>query len=265
MTLPSFYDEKLIDLKGKSALVTGASSGIGYSTACFLASVGVNLFLVARRESRLITFQKALKEQYPQSSVNYFAGDLTHFDVIEKIEANGFFNVDILINNAGVALGREPISDGKIAEWEQMVDINIKSAFIMARKVLPYMIENGEGDIVLLSSIAAHIAYEGGGLYCATKHALKAFGTVLRKETCGTNLRVFQMSPGMVETEFSQVRFRGDKEQAKAVYDGIEPLTPDDIARQITWALKQPRHVNLDEIIIMASAQGGVDKVVRNP
>ena len=180
------------------------------------------------------------------------------------MQENNFFDVDILINNAGLAIGREHFEDYLEDDYMRMIDVNIKSAFRMVHKVLPFMNKKQEGDIICISSIAAHIPYEGGAVYTATKHALRAFCTSVRQETCGKNIRLIQISPGLVDTEFSTVRFKGDKKQADDVYKGMTPLVADDIAHQIVSTILLPRHVNIDEMLIIPTDQGGISKVVRN-
>jgi len=249
-------------LSGQSALITGASSGIGLASACQLAQAGAHLKLVARRAERLAELKAALSQAFPASHVDCLAADLAEPQSWEALEAAGFYAVDLLINNAGLALGREPVASSAFADWQRMLDINLTAAFEMVRRVLPGMLQRGQGDIVCLGSIAGQIAYEGGAIYCASKHALRAFCQSLRYETCGQNLRVLLVSPGMVNTEFSQVRF-GSEAAAQAVYQGMNPLTPANIAQAIVQSLQQPRHVNWDELVILASDQGGVSKVVR--
>lgn len=263
MDISAYFPTDTPPMTPRSALVTGASSGIGLATACALAQKGINLKLVARRLERLQSIQAQLQDRFPELSVEVQQADLSDLSCLDTLADAGFFEVDILINNAGLAKGRAPIAECALEDWQAMIDLNITSAFEITRRCLPHMLKNQHGDLVFLSSIAAHISYEGGSVYCASKHALRSFATILRKETCGQNIRVIQISPGMVETEFSQVRFEGDKAQAAAVYQGMTPLTPVDIASQILHALEQPRHLTLDEMIVMATAQGGVGKVVR--
>lgn len=263
MDLSQYLNTQHENLKGQTALVTGASSGIGLATACQLAQAGVNLKLVARREPRLQDIQNALKQAFPEISVEYLSEDLANPESWEKLETAGFYQIDILMNNAGLAIGKEPIATSAFKDWKTMLDLNITSAFEITRRVLPGMLERGKGDIILMGSVAGQIAYEGGAIYCASKHAMRAFAQSLRRETCGHNVRVALISPGMVKTEFSRVRFDSETE-AENIYQGMTPLSGADIARNILFALQQPRHINWDELLIMATAQGGVSKVVRN-
>lgn len=262
MDISSYLTKSYDTVKDRTALVTGASSGIGLATACQLAEAGVHLKLVARREQRLQDIRAALNQRFPDISVDYLVADLACPEAWDTLASAGFYDVDILMNNAGLAIGREPIASSEFKDWKAMLDLNIISAFEITRRVVPGMLERGRGDIVLMGSVAGQIAYEGGAIYCASKHALRAFAQSLRRETCGNNLRVVLISPGMVKTEFSRVRFDSETE-AENIYKGMTPLSGADIARNILFALQQPRHINWDELLIMATAQGGVSKVVR--
>ncbi|MBP9673681.1 MAG: SDR family NAD(P)-dependent oxidoreductase [Bacteriovoracaceae bacterium] len=255
------FEIQEVSLIGKTALVTGASSGIGFATACALAAVGVNLKLTGRRQERLQELKDLILKHCPSVQVSYLACDMREQESFSLLSTNKFFEVDILINNAGLVKGIDSVAQGQLEEWEEMIEVNVLAAFRVAQKVLLYQMQKGEGDIISIASIAGHISYAGGSVYCATKHALRAFATSLRYETAGKNIRCMTISPGMVETEFSVVRFRGDESLAKKVYEGMTPLTGKDVARQIVFALKQPRHVCLDEILVMASQQAGIKKV----
>lgn len=245
-------------LTGKRVLITGASAGIGMALATALASQGCKLFLVARRESKL-------KELASELGDNAFviAGDINHAETFEKIRKVTEENVDILFNNAGLALGRDPVASLSLNDMDEMIDTNIRANFRMIREVLPWMIKKGGGDIVNVCSVAGHYSYPGGSVYCATKFAVNAFTKVLREETCGQNIRVMQLSPGMVNTEFSTVRFKGDTNTADNVYAGIDPLTAQDMAEMVVFMLERPRHVVIDEIITMPLQQGAITTVAR--
>lgn len=262
MDFSAFLTPSQPDLAGQTALITGASSGIGLATACQLAEIGVHLKLVARRQERLSEIQAFLSQRFGVT-VESLSVDLTQAEAMQNLEDAGFFEADIVLNNAGLASGRDAVADSRAADWQRMLDLNINAAFEINRRVVPRLLAQGQGDLVCLGSIAGHIAYEGGAIYCASKHALRAFCESLRRETAGQNLRVILISPGMVETEFTQVRL-GSKSEAAAVYADMTPLSPADIARQIVFALQQPRHVNWDELVITAQDQGGVQKVVRH-
>lgn len=247
------------DLKNKRVLITGASSGIGRAMAEALSQRGPELFLVARRKDKLEELAKELK-----CNVHVIDGDVNDPHLVKKIEAATSKKIDVLINNAGLALGREKAEAGNFADWEQMIQTNITANFRMAHTVLPWMLEQKSGDIINLCSIAGHYTYPGGAVYCATKFAVQAFTRVLREETAGRNIRVMQISPGMVNTDFSKVRFKGNEEAADAVYAGMTPLTGADIARMMVFMLEQPRHVVIDEIITMPQDQGSPTTVHRS-
>lgn len=262
LNLDSFFDIQSLSLSGQSALVTGASSGIGLACACQLAAQGVNLKLVARRQERLEQIKTDLQTRFANLQIDILVADLAQPESWQTLEAHGFYDVDILINNAGVAVGRDPVAQSEFADWQKMLDLDVNTAFEMVRRVLPGMLARQSGDIICLGSAAGQIPYAGGAIYCAAKHALRAFCQVVRRETCGNNVRVMLISPGMVETEFSVVRL-GSEDAAKAVYAGMQPIRPAEVAFQILLALQQPRHINWDELLLMATAQGGVETVVR--
>ncbi len=243
------------NLKNKTALVTGASSGIGYKTASFLAEQGCRVFAVARRQERLLELKTKFQNLTP------ITGDLNKESTLKEIEAAKAFNVDILINNAGLALGKDLLHEAQDEDIDTVIQTNLITALKIAKRCLFHMKKNGTGDIVNITSIASHEAYKGGVTYTASKHGLLAVSKALREETYGENIRVMSISPGMVETEFSEVRFKGDKEKAKKTYEGFTPLKSEDIAVQIINALRCPRHVNLDEIIILATDQAGATKI----
>lgn len=240
----------------KKALITGASSGIGRAIAVALAKSGVEVYLVARREDKL-------RELALVTGGKYLALNVNDKDIASKLEKFTNKKIDILINNAGLALGRDKVETASWEDMQGMIDTNITANFRIAHAVVPWMLQNGGGDIINLCSIAGHHTYPGGAVYCATKHAVLAFTRALREETAGKNLRVMQVSPGMVDTEFSAVRFKGDTELAKTVYKGMEPLVAEDIAEMMMFMLSRPRHVVIDEIITMPTAQGSPTTVVR--
>ncbi|MES2525810.1 MAG: SDR family NAD(P)-dependent oxidoreductase [Bdellovibrionota bacterium] len=245
-------------LKNKRVLITGASSGIGRATAEILSKEGVELFLLARREDKLKEIQNELG-----SHVHILVADVNDKDLAKKISAFTSEKIDILINNAGLALGRDKVETSLWADMESMIETNITANFRVAHSVVPWMLKNGGGDIINLCSIAGHHTYPGGAVYCATKHAVLAFTRALREETAGKNLRVMQISPGMVDTEFSSVRFKGNTDLADTVYKGMKPLLAEDIAEMMLFMLTRPRHVVIDEIITMPEAQGSPTTVVR--
>ena len=252
-------------LRSKLALITGASSGIGRSTAHQLAMRGCELILVARRKEKLQEVRMEILRDHPLAIIHLLNFDVNDPALYIEIKKN-FPHIDILINNAGLALGREKFESTNFEEQMQVLNTNITASFKMVHTLLPGMLERSFGDIINLCSVAGHLTYQGGAMYCASKHAVSAFTKTVREETCGRNVRVMQISPGMVETDFSKVRFRGDQNAADAVYTNMDPISPDDIARMMVFMLEQPRHVTIDEIITMATDQGSPTHVVRrNP
>jgi NADP-dependent 3-hydroxy acid dehydrogenase YdfG len=252
-------------LKSKIALISGASSGIGRSMAHQLAMRGCELILIARRKEKLQEVRLEILKDYPLAVIHLLVFDVNDPTLYTELKKN-WIHIDILINNAGLALGRDKFEATNFDEQVQVLNTNITASFKMVHTLLPGMLERGEGDIINLCSVAGHLTYQGGAIYCASKHAVSAFTKSVREETCGRNVRVMQISPGMVETEFSKVRFRGDEKAADAVYANMNPITPDDIARMMVFMLEQPRHVTIDEIITMATDQGAPTYVVRrNP
>lgn len=243
-------------LKGKRVLITGASSGIGRATAFALGREGAELFLVARRKEKLLEIQKEI-------GGHILVQDVNGKDILPKLENFTNKKIDVLINNAGLALGRDKIESAAWSDLESMIETNVTANFRIAHAVVSWMIQNNGGDIINLCSIAGHYTYPGGAVYCATKHAVLAFTRALREETAGKNMRVMQISPGMVDTEFSTVRFKGDQNLADTVYKGMKPLTGEDIAEMMVFMLTRPRHVVIDEIITMPEAQGSPTTVVR--
>jgi len=245
------------------ALITGASSGIGRAMALSLGSKVTRLILVARRQELLNELKSELVLLHPKLVVEVLVYDVNDPELIPAIEKASGKKIDILINNAGLAIGRDKVDTSNFSEWEQMISTNVTANFKMAHLVVPWMLKHGGGDIINLCSVAGFLTYPGGAVYCATKHAVHAFTRVLREETAGKNIRVMQISPGMVNTEFSTVRYKGDKALADKTYEGMEPLVGEDIARMMQFMLDQPRHVVIDEIVTMPTAQGSPTTVVR--
>lgn len=259
-------------MKGRLALITGASSGIGAATARALVRGGCDVILVGRRESRLEQEKSLLLEVCEGARVETLVLDVSSRDAVERAvrdigaqgdSAQGDTAVDILINNAGLALGTETAQEGDPDDWDQMLDTNVKGLLYMTRALLPGMIARGRGDIVNIGSVAGRWSYRGGTVYCATKAAVRAITESLRLDLMGTPVRVMNIAPGMVETEFSDIRFRGDTKKAKDVYAGMTPLSPHDIADAIVWSLSRPAHVNVQEMILFPTDQPGVGHVHR--
>ncbi|TDY49604.1 NADP-dependent 3-hydroxy acid dehydrogenase YdfG [Alicyclobacillus sacchari] len=252
--------------RGKVAIVTGASSGIGEATAIALAEAGFRLALGARRVEKLSQVAARI-ERISGEKPLALALDVTCTENVETYVQNvlqRFGKVHVLVNNAGKALGRDPIDEvANEADWQEMIDTNVMGLLRMTRRLVPHLIASGEGHIVNIGSTAGHEAYAGGGVYCGTKFAVRAITGALRQELLGKPVRVTSIDPGMVETEFSIVRFHGDKSRADAVYAGMRPLTATDIADCIAFAVTRPVHVNIDDMIVTSIDQAGATRVVR--
>ena len=241
----------------KTVLITGASSGIGAGCARKFASEGARLILNARSTDKLVTLAEELKEMFGTECY------VMPFDVCDRKKAaealdslpNEWKSIDILINNAGLAIGVDKEHEGNLDEWDQVIDTNIKAMLSMTRLVVPGMVERGRGHIINIGSIAGDAAYPGGSVYCATKAAVKALSDGLRIDLVDTPLRVTNIKPGLVETNFSVVRFRGDQDRADNVYKGIKPLTGDDIAEVAYFAASAPEHMQVAEILVMPTYQ----------
>jgi len=238
-------------LKNKVALITGATSGIGKACAKKLNEYDVNLVLIGRDEEKL----KKLKEEFPNSLT--FKADVRDKKEIQKVieEILKITQIDILINNAGLALGLESIDEGNEEDWDTMIDTNIKGVLYVTKPIFKHMKQRNEGHIVNLGSVAGKMAYPGGNVYCATKAALHSLNESLNIDAYGTNIRVTNIAPGAVETDFSNVRFKGDKKRANKVYEGYTPLKAEDIADIIVCALNMPPHVNIQNIDVMPTNQ----------
>lgn len=241
----------------RTVFITGASSGIGEATARAFAEEGYRLVLTGRRQERLKTLKRELEADYGCEIL------LLVFDVRDRHQAEAaigsmpgeFAEIDILVNNAGLASGFERIDEGDPLDWDSMVDTNIKGLLYVTRVIAGKMILRGAGHIVNIGSIAGTQPYANGGVYSATKHAVHALSQSMRIDFLQFGLKVTEIRPGMVETEFSLVRFHGDKEAADNVYDGVTPLSGDDVADAVLWAVEQPSHVNINEIVIMPRQQ----------
>ncbi len=244
-------------ISGKTVLVTGASAGIGEATAKSFASLGANLILCARREERLAALKTELESAHgvqvftqaldvrDRSKVEAFSADL---------EAAGLVP-DVLVNNAGKALGLHLLHEGLVEDWEEMIDTNVKGLLYMSRAILPRMVERNSGHVVNVGSIAGHQVYQKGAVYNASKYAVRALNEGMALDLLGTAIKVTSIDPGAVETEFSEVRFHGDSERARSVYQGFRPLSGQDIADIITWVVNTPDHVNILDLIVVPTAQ----------
>ena len=252
-------------LKGKTVFITGASSGIGGACADAFAQAGATMVLAARRKDRLETIQSGLHKRYGTTSF-ILPVDISRSDNLERAFASlppPGRNVDILINNAGLVRGLDPEWEISPSDVDIMIDTNIKGLLTMTRLCVPGMIERGLGHIINLGSIAGQEVYPGGSVYCATKFAVRALSRGLKMDLLGTPIRVTSINPGMVETEFSIVRFRGDEVRAKEVYSGTTPLTPGDIADAALYAATRPLHVNISEMLILPTDQVSASLVYR--
>jgi 3-hydroxy acid dehydrogenase / malonic semialdehyde reductase len=238
-------------------LITGATSGIGKSTAEIFAKNGFHLIITGRRQERLTALKNKLESEFKINVTDLCFDIRVLSEVEEAIAGLSFENkkIDILVNNAGLAAGLSSIQDGLISHWERMIDTNIKGLLYITKSVSQLMIQNGKGHIINIGSVAGKEVYANGNVYCATKHAVDALNKGMRIDLLPHNIKVTAINPGMVETEFSVVRFDGDEERAKKVYMGLQPLKPEDIAETIFWVANRPAHVNINDILIMSSVQ----------
>ncbi len=253
----------LTDLKDKVVFVTGASSGIGRATAVAFAKEGAKLLLCARRIERLNELKSELEKS---TRVHIFQLDVRdRKEVATALDAlpDEWKQIDILINNAGLSRGLDKLQDGSLDDWDEMIDTNVKGLLYVTRHIVPGMIKRGHGHIVNIGSIAGHEAYQKGNVYNASKFAVNAITQGLRLDVVDTPLRVTAIDPGLVETEFSEVRFHGDKERAKSVYRGLDALTAEDIADTIIWCTSRPPHVQIAEVIIFPTNQASAAVVHR--
>lgn len=252
-------------MKNKTVLITGATSGIGLSSANIFAKNGARLILAARRINRLKQVSTLLKKKY-KTDIKIIQLDVRNNSHVKK-EVNkldrNWNEIDILINNAGLSRGLDKLHEGSILDWEEMIDTNVKGLLYVSRAVIPLMVKRNKGHIINIGSIAGHEVYPKGNVYCATKHAVDAITKGMRLDLVDTNIRVTTIDPGLVETEFSLIRFRGDKNKAKAVYNGIAPLTPDDIANAIFYAASRPENVVVAEMLLLPNKQGSSTVVHR--
>jgi 3-hydroxy acid dehydrogenase / malonic semialdehyde reductase len=239
-------------LKGKTVFITGASSGIGAACAAAFAHEHARLLLAARRVDKLKSQEAGLR-QAGAADVHTLSLDVRDQSAVERaVNAlpDAWIEIDILINNAGLSRGLDKLYEGKISDWDEMIDTNVKGLLYVTRAVVPGMVARKRGHIVNLGSTAGHMTYPNGAVYCATKAAEHSITEGLREDVLGTPLRVTTVDPGMVETEFSLVRFHGDEQRAGKVYENITPMKPEDIADAILWAVTRPAHVNIAEILL---------------
>ncbi|SMG28061.1 SDR family NAD(P)-dependent oxidoreductase [Sphingobacterium psychroaquaticum] len=252
----------------RTVFITGASSGIGAACAEVLASEKkYRLLLCARRLSKLTELQKRIQAQNPDCEVFCFELDVRdQSDIIQKLKnlPNDWKDIDILINNAGLSQGLDLIQNGDPDDWDRMIDTNVKGLLYVTKHTIPLMQESTHPHIINLGSIAGKEVYPSGNVYCATKHAVDALTKAMRIDLLEKGIKVTSIDPGMVETEFSEVRFKGDKERAKNVYNGLTPLSGKDIADIISFVLSRPAHVNINDLLVMPTAQASGTIVKRD-
>ncbi|MFD2563691.1 SDR family NAD(P)-dependent oxidoreductase [Aquimarina rubra] len=248
----------------KTALITGATSGIGKSTAYEFAKHGINLILCGRRQDRLSKLQNELNKTVKVHTLCFDVRDKE--SVFKNIDSlpQEFSAIDILVNNAGNAHGLDPIQTGSLEDWDAMLDINVKGLLYVSKAIIPKMISQKSGHIINIGSIAGKEVYPNGNVYCASKHAVDAINKGMQIDLNQYGIRVGAIHPGLVETEFSNVRFKGDDERADTVYDGFDPLRPEDIADIITFVVTRPYHVNIADLVVFPTAQANSTIVNKN-
>ncbi len=255
----------MTSLKNQIILITGASSGIGTACARIFAGAGAKLILAARRLERLQQLADALVKEFG-IEIHLLQLDVRDRSAVESAIAtlpSAWSEIDILINNAGLSRGLDKLHEGSFQDWEDMIDTNVKGLLYVSRYVVPGMVSRDRGHVVNLGSIAGHQTYPGGNVYCASKAAVRAISEGLKQDLLGTQVRVTSVDPGMVETEFSEVRFHGDTERANKVYQGVKPLTADDVADVIFFCVTRSPHVNINEVVLMPVDQASATLVNR--
>jgi 3-hydroxy acid dehydrogenase/malonic semialdehyde reductase len=253
----------MMRLQDKVVFITGASSGIGAACARAFAEQGARLVLSARRHDRL----EALAASLPVPT-HLIQLDVTDRAAVQAAIAGlpaDFCEIDVLVNNAGLSRGLNKLYEGDIDDWEEMINTNIKGVLYVTRTILPGMIARQRGHIINIGSVAGHYAYQNGAVYCLSKAAIKSLTESLKQDLLGTPIRVSSVDPGLVETEFSIVRFRGDVERAKKVYEGVKPMTPEDVAEAVLFCATRPPHVNINFVMMMAVGQSTPTTVYRQP
>ncbi|MBG1244732.1 SDR family oxidoreductase [Nostoc sp. NZL] len=255
----------MTSLENQIILITGASSGIGTACARIFAGAGAKLILAARRLERLQQLADTLIKEFG-IEIHLLQLDVRDRNAVESAIStlpSAWSEIDILINNAGLSRGLDKLHEGSFQDWEDMIDTNVKGLLYLSRYVVPGMVSRDRGHVVNLGSIAGHQTYPGGNVYCATKAAVRAISEGLKQDLLGTRVRVTSVDPGMVETEFSEVRFHGDTERANKVYQGVIPLTADDVADVIFFCVTRSPHVNINEIVLMPVDQASATLVNR--
>lgn len=257
----------MTSIQNQVVLITGASSGIGAACAQAFASLGVKLLLAARRLPRLQALATQLETEFSVQT------HVMQLDVRDRTQVESRLHalppewsaIDILVNNAGLSRGLDKLHEGSIQDWEEMIDTNIKGLLYMTRTIVPGMIQRQQGHVINIGSIAGHQTYPKGNVYCGSKAAVRAISEGLKQDLLGTPVHVSSVDPGLVETEFSEVRFRGDTDRAQMVYANTTPLTPEDIAEVVVFCATRPAHVNISEVLVLPTAQSGATLVHRQP
>ena len=253
----------MASLKNKIVLVTGASAGIGQACARAFAASGAAILMCARRLERIDKLAEELREDFGVKA-HAFSLDVRDREAVEKaVEGlpEEWRAVEVLVNNAGLSRGLHKLHEGLVSDWDEMIDANVKGLLYVSRAVVPGMVERGGGHVINIGSIAGREVYPMGNVYCATKYAVRALSKGLRLDLNGTPVRVSEVAPGLVETEFSLVRFHGDAERAGKVYQGYTPLRPEDVADAAVWCATRPPHVSIAEVVVMPTDQASTTLV----
>ncbi|MBP5974380.1 SDR family oxidoreductase [Brasilonema sp. CT11] len=255
----------MLSVQNQIVLITGASSGIGAACAKVFANAGAKLILAARRLERLQELADEVSKNFTTDVhlVQLNVRDRTAVESAISTLPPSWSEIDILINNAGLSRGLDKLHEGDFQDWEEMIDTNIKGLLYLTRYVVPGMVKRDRGHVVNIGSIAGHQTYPSGNVYCGTKAAVRAISEGLKQDLLGTPIRVSSVDPGMVETEFSDVRFHGDSDRANKVYQGVKPLTPDDVADVVFFCVTRPSHVNINEVVLMPVDQASATLVNR--
>ena len=249
----------------KIAFITGSTSGIGEATAWKFAAEGWHVIISGRRIEKLNTLAARIQEKH-QVAVLPLCFDITQLEEVKNSIhslSGKWKNIGVLVNNAGLAVGRSPLQEGLYEDWDRMIDTNMKGLLYVTREIGPLFIANKKGHIINIGSLAGHEYYGGGNVYCGTKHAVKAITRSMRIDLLKEGIKVSAVSPGAVETEFSVVRYKGNKEMADKTYDGFEPLKAEDVAESIYFIANQPKHVNIEEILVLPTAQASTSIIFK--
>ncbi len=258
--------EQSAQFRDKTVMVTGASSGFGEATTRLFARHGARIVMIARRGDRLRRLADELRIEFGTVSLCLTIDLSKALEASDKLRSipEDWRNIDVLVNNAGLSRGLGKLHEGSMEDWEEMIDVNIKGLLAVSRVVIPWMVARNQGHVINIGSIAGRDVYPGGNVYCATKYAVRALTKGMSIDLLGTDIRVSTVDPGLAETEFSLVRFRGDEQRAKVPYQGVTPLTANDVAEAIVWTASRPAHVNISEIVMMPTAQRTPTLVHRN-